>query len=142
VVLDSRLQLPPESQLTRTARESPVVVFTLARSGGDDLAAKNVEIERCAESENGFPAVSAVLASLARRGVTRLLVEGGPRVHASFMRSGAVDLLHLFRAPMLMGAGGKPGIGPAWQTDLISAPRLHVLERTQLGADLLETFTF
>jgi diaminohydroxyphosphoribosylaminopyrimidine deaminase/5-amino-6-(5-phosphoribosylamino)uracil reductase len=142
VVLDSRLQLPPESQLVRTAQASPVVVFSVAQSGGDDLAAKSVEIERCSESENGFPAITAVLASLARRGVTRLLVEGGPRVHASFMRSGAVDLLHVFRAPMLMGAGGKPAIGPAWQADLISAPRLQLVERTQLGADLLETFTF
>jgi diaminohydroxyphosphoribosylaminopyrimidine deaminase/5-amino-6-(5-phosphoribosylamino)uracil reductase len=142
VVLDSRLQLTPESQLARTAQASPVVVFTLARSGGDDLAAKSVEIERCGEAENGFPAITTVLASLARRGITRILVEGGPRVHASFMRSGAVDVLHLFRAPMLMGAGGKSGIGPAWQGDLNSAPRLQLVERTQLGADLLETFTF
>ena len=142
VVLDSRLQLPAESRLARTAQRSPVIVFTLAQGGGDDLAAKSVEIERCGESQNGFPAITTVLASLARRGVTRLLVEGGPRVHASFMRSGAVDLLHLFRAPMLMGAGGKAGIGPAWQADLISAPRLHLVERIQLGADILETFTF
>ena len=142
VLLDSRLQLPPESQLVRTASASPVVVFTLARSGGDDLAAKAVEIERCSDSENGMPAIGAVLAWLGRRGITRLLVEGGPRVHASFMRSGVVDVLHLFRAPMLMGAAGKAAIGPAWQADLISAPRLHLVERTQLGADLLETFTF
>lgn len=142
VLLDSRLQLPPESQLVRTAHTSPVIAFTLARSGGDDLAAKAVEIERCSDSENGMPAIGAVLASLARRGITRLLVEGGPRVHASFMRSSMVDVLHLFRAPLLMGAAGKAAIGPAWHTDLISAPRLHLVERTQLGADLLETFTF
>jgi diaminohydroxyphosphoribosylaminopyrimidine deaminase / 5-amino-6-(5-phosphoribosylamino)uracil reductase len=142
VVLDSRLQLPSESQLVRTSKISPVVVFTLARSGGDDLAANAVEIERCSQSQNGVPAIAAVLASLARRGITRLLVEGGPRIHASFMLSGAVDLLHLFRAPMLMGAAGKPAIGQAWQTDLISAPRLRLVERTQVGADLLETFTF
>jgi len=142
VVLDSRLQLAPESQLVQTAHLSPVLVFTLARSGGDDLVARSVEIERCSESESGMPAIAAVLASIARRGITRLLVEGGPRVHASFMRSGMVDVLHLFRAPMLMGAGGKAAIGAAWQSDLISAPRLHLVERTRLGADLLETFTF
>jgi diaminohydroxyphosphoribosylaminopyrimidine deaminase / 5-amino-6-(5-phosphoribosylamino)uracil reductase len=142
VVLDSRLQLAPESQLVQTAHLSPVVVFTLARGGGDDLAGRAVEIERCSASENGMPAVAAVIASLASRGITRLLVEGGPRVHASFMRSGMVDVLHLFRAPMLMGVAGKAAIGPAWQADLISAPRLHLLERIQLGADLLESFTF
>ncbi len=83
-----------------------------------------------------------MLQSLAGRGITRLLVEGGPRVLASFLKSGSVDLLHLFRAPMLMGAAGKAAIGPAWHSDLISAPRLRLIERMVLGADLLETFTF
>jgi diaminohydroxyphosphoribosylaminopyrimidine deaminase/5-amino-6-(5-phosphoribosylamino)uracil reductase len=142
VILDSKLQLPQDSQLARTARECPVLAFTLAQSGGDELIAQGVEIERFTAAENGFPAIGAVLTALARRGITRLLVEGGPRVHASFLKSGTPDLLHLFRAPMLMGAAGRASIGPAWQSDLISAPRLRLLERTVLGPDLLETFAF
>lgn len=142
VVLDSRLQLPPDSQLVRTAGKAPVIVFTLARSGGEELAQRGVTIERMRESENGLPSVTAVLTALAQHGITRLLVEGGPRVHASFLKSGMADLLHLFRAPMLLGAGGKPAIGAAWQADLVSAPRLTLLETLNLGPDRLETFAF
>ncbi len=126
----------------RTARNCPLIVVTLAQSGGGDLIASGVEIERFQNGGNGFPAIAAVLTSLANRGVTRLLVEGGPRVHASFLKSGLTDLLHLFRAPILLGATGQAAIGPAWQTDLISAPRLRLMERTTLGPDLLETFAF
>jgi diaminohydroxyphosphoribosylaminopyrimidine deaminase / 5-amino-6-(5-phosphoribosylamino)uracil reductase len=142
VVLDSKLQLPRDSQLVRTAHLSPVIAFTLAKSGGEDLIANGIEIERFSAGENGFPEIAAVLTSLANRGITRLLVEGGPRVHASFLKSGEADLLHLFRAPMLIGAGAIPAIGSAWQADLVSAPRLRLVERISVGPDLFETFAF
>ncbi len=142
VVLDSKLQLPPDSQLVRTAKEHPVVVFTLDETGDDYLAGKGVTIERVQKLENGLPAIGAVLEALARRGITRLLVEGGPRLLASIVKSGFADLLHLYRAPIFLGAAGKPAIGPAWQSDLLSAPRLRLLETTYLGPDLLETFSF
>ena len=140
VVLDSRLQLPVTSQLARTAPEHPLIVFTLARTGGEQLAEQGVTIERITENENGLPALHSVLTLLAQRGITRLLVEGGPRVHASFLKAGLADVLHLFHAPMLLGAAGKPAIGSAWQADLVSAPRLRLLESVHLGPDLLETF--
>ena len=142
VILDSRLQLPRDSQVVATAREYPVMVFTLDQTGGDDLAAKGVTIERIRQVENGLPAISTVLEALARRGITRLLVEGGPRLIASIVKSGLADLLHLYRAPIFLGAAGMPAIGPAWQSDLVSAPRLRLLETTHLGPDLLETFSF
>lgn len=142
VVLDSKLKLPRDSQLAKTARKHPVTVFTLDQSGGGDLAVSGVTIERMREVENTLPAIAAVLEVLARRGITRLLVEGGPRLIASIVKSGLADLLHLYRAPMLLGASGKPAIGHAWQSDLVSAPRLRLLETTHLGPDLLETFSF
>ena len=142
VILDSKLQLPPDSQLASTAQEYPVIAFTLDQTGGGDLAARGVAIERVRQVENGLPAIGTVLESLARRGITRLLVEGGPRLLASVVKSGFADLLHLYRAPMFLGAAGKPAIGHAWQSDLISAPRLRLLETTNLGPDMLETFSF
>ena len=142
VVLDSKLQLPPDSQLARTAHQYPVTVFTLDQIGGADLTAVGVVIERVRHMENGVPAIAAVLEVLAGQGITRLLVEGGPRLLASIVKSGFADLLHLYRAPVFLGAAGKPAIGPAWQSDLVSAPRLRLLETTHLGPDLLETFSF
>src|SRR5437868_5085906 len=65
-----------------------------------------------------------------------------PRSPAAFLKTGLADLLHLFRAAMLLGAAGKPAIGAAWQADLASAPRLRLLDTMHLGPDLLETFAF
>jgi 5-amino-6-(5-phosphoribosylamino)uracil reductase len=58
--------------------------------------------------------LAGVLADLARRGVRRLLVEGGSRVHTAFLAADLVDELHLAVAPFLVGDPAAPRfVGPA-----------------------------
>lgn len=45
----------------------------------------------------------AVLDDLARRGVGRLMVEGGGTIHTQFLTQGLADELHLAVAPLLVG---------------------------------------
>ena len=49
-----------------------------------------------------------VLATLAGRGVGRLLVEGGARLGAEFLAGGLVDELHLVIAPFFVGDPAAP----------------------------------
>lgn len=52
------------------------------------------------------PAV--LLADLAARGVERLMVEGGGRVHTLFLTAGLVDELHVVLAPFFIGDDTAP----------------------------------
>lgn len=52
---------------------------------------------------------AAVVAALAARGLTRLLVEGGAETLGRFLDAGAVDELHLMVAPIVLGSG-KTGL--------------------------------
>lgn len=52
--------------------------------------------------------LEVVLADLRRRGVRRLLVEGGGRVHTAFLTAGLVDELHLVVAPFFVGDEAAP----------------------------------
>lgn len=54
----------------------------------------------------------AVLRVLARRGVERLLVEGGPTVHASFLAAGLVDEARVYLAPKLLSGARDPNAAP------------------------------
>ena len=81
-----------------------------------------------------------MLQTLGSRGLTRLLVEGGPAVHASFLGRGLVDIIHLYRAPILIGAGGRQAIAAVNPAELSTAPRLELLERLSFGPDILESF--
>lgn len=55
-----------------------------------------------------YRSLSAMMRDLARRGVGTLLAEGGPRVHASLLRSGLVDEARVFIAPKLLGGAKDP----------------------------------
>ena len=140
VVLETRLQLSPESQLARTAKEHPTLVFTAAKYVSDMLNGLGVEVVEVIADGKGRPDVLAVLQALGKRGITRVLVEGGPTLHSSFLAQGLADVIHLYRAPLLIGAGGKPAISPLAAWALSGAPRLRLIERTLLGPDVLESF--
>lgn len=53
-----------------------------------------------------------VLKDLSARGVGTLLVEGGPAVHASFLREGLVDEVKVFLAPKLLSGTTDPNRAP------------------------------
>jgi diaminohydroxyphosphoribosylaminopyrimidine deaminase/5-amino-6-(5-phosphoribosylamino)uracil reductase len=88
----------------------------------------------------GRPDVAAVLSELGKRGITRLLVEGGAIVHAAFLDRGLADRLEVFTAPMTLGNSGKGGIGALKSATLEDAPRFVRTGTRLLGRDLLESF--
>lgn len=141
VVVDSRLRLPPESQLARTARETPVLVFTASDKSAAQLNDMGVTVIRVGADDKGRPDIGAVMGELARRGQTRVLVEGGPGLHASLLMRGEVDQIHIYRAPLLLGQGAKSATSGFESGGLAAAPRLHLLSRQTFGADVLESFT-
>jgi Pyrimidine reductase, riboflavin biosynthesis len=49
-----------------------------------------------------------VLAELAARGIGKLMVEGGGRMHTQFLAAGLADELHLVIAPVLVGDSRAP----------------------------------
>jgi diaminohydroxyphosphoribosylaminopyrimidine deaminase / 5-amino-6-(5-phosphoribosylamino)uracil reductase len=78
-------------------------------------------------------ALEVELGALAGEGVQSLLVEGGPRLAASLLRSGLVDKLVLFFAPALGGSG------PAFVPDLGVPLDLHRMRAERVGDDLMVT---
>ncbi len=76
--------------------------------------------------------LGAVLADLTRRGVHRLLVEGGARLGREFLAGGLVDELALTVAPFFVGAAAAPRFaGPAVYPHDPGRP-MHLAEVRQL----------
>ncbi len=133
IVLDSRLRLPSASKLAQTARKIPVLVFTTKTSGGDALEKLGVEIARVKADEAGKPDLGEVMRALGARGLTRLLVEGGPTIQAALIARHLADRLYLYQAPIVVGAKGLRSAD-------LPAARLQCTERLAFGADVLESF--
>jgi diaminohydroxyphosphoribosylaminopyrimidine deaminase/5-amino-6-(5-phosphoribosylamino)uracil reductase len=74
---------------------------------------------------------------LGERGVLELLVEGGPRLQASFWAAGLADRLIWYLAPLVIGGDGAPGLlGGDGAATLAAAGRLRLASVDRLGDDL------
>lgn len=78
----------------------------------------------------------AIIAALAARGMTRLLVEGGAETLARFLNAGAIDELHLMLAPIVLGSG-KTGLNLAPIEELDEALRPTVRTMRFKDGDML-----
>ena len=139
VVLDSRQRLSPDCRLVKGAREIPTyVVATMQPDPG--LVASGVRVLHVRAVGEDRPELRTVVETLAREGLSRLLVEGGGQVAASFVRCGLVDAIEWFRAPVLIGGEGRPAVGALAVAALAEAPHFRRTEVREVGDDLWERY--
>ncbi len=143
VVVDGRLRLPLTARLVRTATDIPTWVITL-RDGDAarvatfrDCGVELIEVE--AESA-GLPALGAAMRTLAERGITRLLIEGGARLAAALVRDDLVDRLEWYRAASLIGGDGVPAVQAFGVDRLDQQARFVRADMRTAGADLCESY--
>jgi len=142
VVLDGKLGLPVVSRLVRTARDTPLWVIgapSASPAADQALRAHGVAVFRL-DAVAGKLDLAEALGLLAGRGITRLMVEGGPAVAASFVAADLVDEATLFRSPNTIGGEGVDALDGLPLTALTQSPRLMSCGIVPLGADAMETF--
>lgn len=139
VVLDSRQRLRSECKLVATAREiaTYVVATTPPEPRLVDAGVHVLQVEAVGENR---PELKTVVQALEAEGLSRIFVEGGGQVAASFLRCGLVDALEWFRAPMVIGGEGRPGVGALAIAALADAPHFRRVAVRELGPDLWERY--
>ena len=139
IVLDSALRLPLASRLVQSARETPVWVVAgsaASPAAAQALQAGGVEVLP-AKGRDGRLDLADVLKSLAARGITRLMLEGGPTLAAAFVAADLVDEANLFHSSKLLGPDGVDALEGLPLTALTQSPRLQSLASMAVGADTL-----
>jgi diaminohydroxyphosphoribosylaminopyrimidine deaminase/5-amino-6-(5-phosphoribosylamino)uracil reductase len=76
-----------------------------------------------------------VLAELAVNDVQHVLLEGGPRLAAAFLRAGLVDRVVWYLAPKILGSG-VPAVGDLGVPGIASAMLLEITGITRVGQDV------
>ncbi|MEU1985032.1 dihydrofolate reductase family protein [Nocardia sp. NPDC019395] len=111
--------------------ENPPLVYTTetgARRLVERLSAPAEIVALGAELEFG-----ALLDDLDARGIARLMVEGGGRIHTAFLAGGLADELHLALGPALVGDPRAPRFLHPARFPGGSTHRMELLEVSQLG---------
>ncbi|HEY1289313.1 MAG TPA: bifunctional diaminohydroxyphosphoribosylaminopyrimidine deaminase/5-amino-6-(5-phosphoribosylamino)uracil reductase RibD [Burkholderiales bacterium] len=128
VIVDSRLEVPPEAQILRGAK---VLIFA-ARAAP---APQNAEVV-VAPNAHGKVDLPRMLAELARRGVNELHVEAGFRLNGSLVREGCVDEFLVYLNPSFLGDGAQGMVDLPAVGALAERLKLKLVSLDRLGEDL------
>jgi diaminohydroxyphosphoribosylaminopyrimidine deaminase/5-amino-6-(5-phosphoribosylamino)uracil reductase len=109
VILDSRLRLPPRSQIVRSAENDVLVLTTLSPNHprARRLQKLGIEVARI-PSRAGRPDLRAALRLLGKREILSVILEAGSEVNGAALSAGIVDKLFLFYAPKIAGFSDIP----------------------------------
>lgn len=129
VVVDSQASLSSDSQLVRTAQESPVIVAAAAMATTDNharLASAACEVLSLAGATHADRLLE-LLGELGRRRMTNVLVEGGGKLLGTLADANQIDELHVFVAPRIIGGQAAPspiaGVGVSQIGDALTIER-------------------
>ncbi len=134
VVVDSRLETPPNSKLFLPGRR--LFIYTAERDCPRQgaLEARGATVI-CLSGALGKVDLAAMLRDLAQREVNELHVEAGYKLNGSLMREGLVDELLIYLAPKMLGQGqGMAHLGAF--TDLAQAAQFEFVSCDRVGDDL------
>ena len=140
VVLDASLKVPLATAVVATVSETPTWIFTSRKPSEiaeDILKQRGCKVFRV-DDRNGMLDLAAVLKILAEQGITRLMVEGGPIVAASFVGDDLADEAVLLRAEKTVGPTGIDAL-EGMALDALTE-NLHLRGSEKLGGDTVETY--
>ncbi len=143
VLIDRKCQLPRTSQLVRTAAVAPVLLLHGKRLKPADLTRRQrliqagVEMLAVDADSHGHLNLRSALQQLGHRGMTNVLVEGGPRLMASLLAANLADEIHVYIAPMILGdAQARHAVEGQLLRRLTHTRPGEILAMQQLGSDI------
>ncbi|MCE2681228.1 MAG: bifunctional diaminohydroxyphosphoribosylaminopyrimidine deaminase/5-amino-6-(5-phosphoribosylamino)uracil reductase RibD [Burkholderiales bacterium] len=160
IIADSRLEIDPSARILNSAQEGGPVWLAHAVDGLEErstgiglrhpasalqekaalLREMGIELLHVPGNSQGKLDLSALLQTLALRGINELHVEAGAKLNASLLNAGCVDELLVYQAPRLLGAG-LPFAALAPATSLQHTHDWMLQEHTELAPDLRLRFT-
>ncbi len=141
VVLDTKLRISLMATVLNPVAET--IIFTGMEADEDKAnalnALPNVEVVRLSAEEGKLP-IAKVVAALAERGITSLLVEGGSSVHGAFYDAGLADRVYAFVAPKIIGGkNALTAVGGEGSEFVAEGWLLEEVEVQKLGTDIMVT---
>ena len=134
VIVDSQLRLPLTAKLLTTHPHKPIVATTETADPQKEAALQAVgaTVLRLQPREIGQVSLPHLLVGLHKRGIRRLMVEGGAGIITSFLAGQLVDRLVITVAPLLVG-----GLNAVGNLNGHGLPQLKNPQTQWLGKDMI-----
>ena len=136
ILLDSDLRLTKTSKLMQTIDKSPL--WIIAGKKGDFPGSRIIVAGEA--DGNGRSSPLWIAEELARRGLTRILIEAGPKVAGAFLGAGLVDRIAWFKAPRQVDGGGVAAVEAFELDSLTNGSQFAKTSVMDVGGDILECY--
>ena len=147
IVCDSRLRIPEESKLVKTAGELRTVVAYSSElcdnaQKAKSLADAGVElIDVALDPATGSIDLAKLLDTLGSMKIDGILLEGGGGLADSFARAGLIDEVRAFIAPKLIGGEkAKTPVEGEGVARLADALKMRLDKAERIGEDIMLTY--
>ena len=138
VIFDRRLRTPTTARVFTTSTAGPVIIVGSPAAGEGTSQVVRALTDAGAIVE--FPPdgrLRTALETLAARGITSIIVEGGPVLHQAFWDAGLVDGVQIYRTRVVLGDRGVPWL----PFDVMASPLVTERSDVSLGVDeLMEAY--
>ncbi len=140
VIVDSKLRTPLNAKVITQKSSAKTFIATLDTMSSDKLvnlldAGAEILLARGSKGQVDLKYLMKMLSSF---GITSVLIEGGAEVNASALKSGIVDKVVMFIAPMLMmGRDSLCSIGGTSPMKLAQSIGLSDMQARFVGQDLM-----
>lgn len=141
IILDSQARTPLTARVVQddSAAATTIVVGPKAPKSRVAALVRHVRVWRAPGSASGLN-LRWLLNKLGAENVTRLLVEGGGEVNASFLTGGFTQRITFFYAPKILGSrSARKAVAGAGASSLGEVISLREVRWQKTGADLLLT---
>lgn len=138
VILDSRLRLPLDSRVVKTAKNDVLVFCSFAEENKRrELEARGIRVEQVAlGASDGRPDLARIIGRLGELEITSVLVEGGALVNWTALEAGLADKIFFYYAPKILGGTTSvPFASGAGFRQISDAPVVKNIALHRLGDD-------
>jgi diaminohydroxyphosphoribosylaminopyrimidine deaminase/5-amino-6-(5-phosphoribosylamino)uracil reductase len=139
IVLDTHLRIPETSNILNKEASTIIACGLNADSHKiNRLRQTGAEIIELEMTDRGVN-LRQLMKELFKRGITLLLVEGGARIHGSFLKERLIDKVTMFVAPKLIGGSGPTPVGGPGFSRMGDAVELQNIDVEMFGDDVAIT---
>ncbi|MBX6424878.1 MAG: RibD family protein [Variibacter sp.] len=131
VIIDPQGRLPPTARVLAADGVRRIVVRAAGVHTPLPPGVETIELRPAA----GLLDPAAIVASLAARGLRRILVEGGASTVSRFLAARCLDRMHIIVAPIILGSGAQSfALPPVDRVEQALRPRMraHILRNDVL----------
>jgi len=136
VILDPKFRISPTFKMFQTAHRVPIIIFGTVGNGTPEYPS-GVEARQVPADSAGRLQLDAVLQSLSKDGVTRVLVEGGPTIASALLAADLADEVVIGHGTASLSGKGRKPFGASGLEVLDDPSRWEPASKRAIGADTL-----